>query len=386
MDRRRFGRGVVRICAGFVSLLVVLLVVVKLRFGRGSSYRDVSTPPIAEGDAQSVLVELDFPPGNVTNAPDGRIFFNTHPFTQSHRFTDSFLFELVDGKPRPYPDAASQSDTKFVFGMTVDAHDRLWVVSPATLDREKTRIQAYDLRANRRVIDHELAPGVGRFAQDLRVARDGKTLFLADTGAFRFTHASILVVDVDRWTVREVLGHDPSTQPQDWIIQTFRGPHRVGFGLLTFQVGVDGIALSRDGDWLYYATMSHDTLYRVQTAAVLDASLSEPELARRVEAVGTKPLSDGIEVAADGSVIITDVEHGGLMRLKDGRLDTLSRDPRIVWADGVTITASGDALFTDSSIPTYIDQLLRLPAAERLKGGRPYRVYRLHLPKAIAGR
>lgn len=371
---RRIRLGVIFVAA----VLALALLFVKLRYGGGEPYPDVGTPPLlAEAD---VLVELDLPPGNVASAPDGRVFFNTHPFARSDRFADAFLFELVDGAPRPYPDAAAQPDLRFVFGMTVDAHDRLWLVSPATLDRERTRIQAYDLHSNRRVIDHELSPGVGRFAQDLRVSPDGETLFLADTGAFRFTHAALLAVDVRDWTVRELLAGDPSTQPQDWAMQTRQGPYRLGYGLLTFQVGVDGVALSEDGVWLYYATMSHDTLFRVRTADLL-ADLPPDELSRRVEKVGTKPLSDGIEVAADGSVLVTDVEHGGIARVDpSGRLQTLVRDPRVVWADGVTILANGDVLFTDSSIPSYIDQLLRPPALERLRAAAPYRIYRLRLP------
>jgi len=39
-------------------------------------------------------------------------------------------------------------------------------------------------------------------------------------------------------------------------------------------------------------------------------------------------------------------------------------------------------LFTDSSIPSYIDQLLRPPALEKLRAGRPYRIYGFFLPGA----
>lgn len=258
----------------FQALLVAILLVlvfVKVRYGRGAAYPDVSTAPrVAEAGVQA-LVALELPPGNVTSSRDGRIFFNTHPFTQSHRFADAFLFELSAGQPRPFPDAASQPELKFAFGMTVDAQNRLWLTCPATLDRARTRLIAYDLGENRKVIDHELPRGVGRFAQDLRVAPDGKTLFLADTGAFRLTHAALVVVDIASWTAREVLAADPSTQAQDVVIGTRTGPYRIGFGLLSFQVGVDGIALSKDGDWLYFGTMSHDTLYRVRTAQLRDA-------------------------------------------------------------------------------------------------------------------
>jgi sugar lactone lactonase YvrE len=365
------------------ALLGLLLLTVKLRYGGGAQYPDVSTTPLVPAAALQTLVELPYPPGNVTSSGEGRIFFNTHPFTQSHRFTDAFLFELVAGVPRPYPDAAAQPELRFVFGMTVDAQSRLWLVSPATLERQRTRIIAYDLRQNTKVVDKELAPGVGRFAQDLRVSRDGRTLFLADTGAFRFTHAALLVVDIASWGVREVLAAHPSTQPQDLVMRTRSGPYRIGYGLLTFQVGVDGIALSADGEWLYYATMSHGELFRVRTGYLQDPALSPQELAQHLERVGKKPLSDGIELTADGSVLITDVENGGIARLdRAGQLVTLVRSPAIVWADGVTVTPGGDVLFTDSSIPGYIDPLLRPPARQRLEDGRPYRIYKFHLPGA----
>jgi sugar lactone lactonase YvrE len=383
MERQKLRRALGRASLALAAVVALGLLFVKLRYGRGAPYPDVSTPPLVSAEDVRTLIELDFPPGNVATSRDGRIFFNTHPFTQSHRFTDATLFELVDGVKRPYPDAASQADSRFTFGMTVDAQNRLWLISPAETERERTRIQAYDLGSNRRVIDHELSPGVGRFSQDLRVSPDGRTLFLADTGAFRFTHGAILVVDVDRWTVREVLAGAPSTQPQDWVMRTRTrtGPCRIGFGLITWQVGVDGIALSRDGAFLYYATMTHDTLYRVRTEDLRDPRLSPGELEGRVERVGQKPMSDGIEVAEDGTVLVTDVENGAVARLEpSGRLTTLARDARIVWADGVAITPNGDVLLTDSSIPSYLDPLMRPPSLDRLRAGAPYRIYRVHLP------
>lgn len=381
MNRSFVHRPVVRVALSFVGLLVATLIFVKLRYGLGSLYPDVNTPPrLAEKDVE-ILAELDMPLGNVTSSSDGRIFFNIHPFTQSHRFTSSFLFEIKSGKPEPFPDISSQQDLKFVFGMTVDSQNRLWITSPATLDRAKTRLIAYDLNTNTKVIDHELESGVARFGQDLRISPDGKTLFLADTGAFRFTHASIVVIDIATWTAREVLANDPSTQPQNWVIRTRSGVHRIGFGLLSFQVGVDGIALSRDGEWLYYATMSHDTLYRIKTSYLLDSRLSPNELAAHIETIGKKPLSDGIEVAPDGSVLLTDVEHGSIVRVDAaGKRETLVRLGGVVWSDGVNITTKGDVLFTDSSIPSYIDQLLRPPALEKLKASKPYRLYRFPLP------
>lgn len=86
-----------RVLTIVVAVLATALATVKILYGLGAPYPDTSTAPRVPSADLSVLVELDLPPGNVTVSPDGRIFFNTHPFTQSHRFADAFLFELSGG-------------------------------------------------------------------------------------------------------------------------------------------------------------------------------------------------------------------------------------------------------------------------------------------------
>jgi streptogramin lyase len=97
--------------------------------------------------------------------------------------------------------------------------------------------------------------------------------------------------------------------------------------------------------------------------------------------VGKKPLSDGIEAASDGSVLVTDVEHGGVARVDArGGLQTLVKLAGVSWADGVFVGPSGDVFFTDSAIPRYIDPLFRPPTLDGLRAGRPYHLYRFQLP------
>jgi len=366
---------------GIAGLVLLTLLMVKIVYGGGKPYPDVSTDPVVAGADVETLVELDYPPGNVTVSSDGRIFFNTHPFVASNRFADAFVFELVDGEPQPFPNDELQPDLAWVFGMHADAQGRLWLISPATLDRERTRIQAFDLETNTRIVDHELDPGVARFSQDLRITPDGRTAILADTGAFQFTAASLIVLDLETKQTRRVLDEHPSTQPQDWTIRIAHGTHAIGWGLVTFSVGVDGIAITPDAQWLYYATMSHDTLYRVPLASVLDASLPADALAAKVEAVGPKPLSDGITLTDDGRVLVTDVENGGIAEAAAGTsLRTLVKLDSVVWADGIAMTPDGRAVFTDSAIPSYLDPLLLPPDPAVLAAGRPYRIQAFSVP------
>ncbi|MGL4238252.1 L-dopachrome tautomerase-related protein [Tabrizicola sp.] len=359
-----------------VGLLVLAIVGVKLMYGGGTPYPGLAIEQISPAPEVTTLVELPLPPGNVAVSADGRVFFNTHPFVQARRFTDSTVFELVDGKPIPYPDIDAQDGYQGVFGMTVDGLGRLWMVEPASLDHATTRLRAYDLATNAQVYEFEFPSGEARFAQDLRITPDGKFAILADTGLFKFTSASLIVLDLEKKVFRPLLTGDASTQPQDWVIRTANGPHRLGYGLITFSVGVDGIAISSDGQELYFATMSHDTLYKIAMRDVFDASLSAQDLSARVVAVGKKPLSDGITVDAAGRIVVTDVENGSLVLMeKDGTAKTLVKDEDVVWADGVAMMPDGRVAFTDSAIPEYIDQLVRPPELARLEAGAPYRIY-----------
>jgi len=355
------------VLGGLIAFVGLSLGLIRLRFGGGERYPDVSTAPLVPEAELQTLVTLDYPPGNVAIAPDGRTFFNYHPFAKAERFASATMFELVDGVPRPYPDAAFQSRYLGVFGMTIDHQQRLWLIEPASIDRDRTRLLAFDLKTNALVFEYLFESGEARFAQDLRVSPDGATVYLADTGLFQLTPAALYVFDVASSSARRVnLGS--SMQPQKWIIETPFGAHKLAYGLVTFSVGLDGIELSPDGAWLYYGTMSHDTLYKVPTNDLSDD---------KVVAVGTKPLSDGITLDPQGRALITDIEHGGIARLDaKGALTTLVKSHAVIWADGIVVAPDGAVVFTDSAIPAYIDQLARPPALDALAAHRPYHIYR----------
>lgn len=374
---------ILRIGAAAVVVLTMGLIWLKAVHGGGRPYPGVKTEPLVAHTALETVALMDCPPGNVAVSTDGRIFVNCHPFAQAKRFGPT-MFEVVGGKLVPWPSDQAQQDWQGVFGMTVDHQNRLWLIEPAGLDHERTRLTSWDLTRHTKVFEHWFDKGILPFAQDLRVTTDGSQVVLADTGLFKFTRPAIAVFEPETKKLVTRLTRHPSTQPEDWTINTPFGPHKLGYGLVNFAVGVDGIELSPDGSWLYFASMSHHRLYRVPMNALADDSLTDAALEELVEDMGVKPLSDGITVDVEGRLILTDIENGGLMRREaDGRLQTLVSDPKVVWADGVAREPDGSLLFTDSAIPAYIDQLSRPPAVERLAANRPYRLLRLpaHLIK-----
>jgi sugar lactone lactonase YvrE len=317
------------------------------------------------------VAALDFPPGNLAVSPQGRVFFTFHP--EAH--PDVKLAELVDGKPKPYPDLAAQEGMVTPLGTRIDRQGRLWVVDLGFHGVRGARLDAYDLATNRRVLHHEFSrgdAGIGSFFNDLEVSPDGSTVYIADCNIFG-RHPAIVVFDVKTETTRRLLEGHPSVQPQDWLI---RAPGRdmiVLRGLLALRPGVDSIALDARGEWLYYGPMSHDSLFRVRTADLRDPALSQAQLAARVERYSDKPLSDGMSMDDAGNVYVTDVEHRGIAEVSaDRALHTLVKDDRIRWADGLSWGPDGWLYFTDSAIQ---DQLLELPS--HIRSRAPYFIWRV---------
>jgi len=363
---------------GLVILLCLAMAWMKVRHGGGEYYPDLSTSPTLPPSKISTPIMLPFPPGMVSVSHTGRIFYTYHMLHKPERFSDATVFEWVDGQGVPFPNRAMQSEFHGAMGVTTDLKNRLWIIKPGALEGRRTRLLAIDIATSEILIDHEFAESEAGFAQDMRVSPDGRTVFLADTGLFRFTQANLIVFDVESQTSRTLLKGHASVSPQDWVMRKTDGSdYKLAFGLLTFVVGVDGIALTQDGQWLYFATMSHDSVYRIPTASLLDASLSDDALAEDIEFVGHKPMSDGIELLPDNTVIVTDVENGGVGALSpDGQYTTLSSSATVDWADSVSIAPDGSIWFTDSRLTDLINQFA-VPADEetmRLKG--PYAIYR----------
>jgi sugar lactone lactonase YvrE len=143
-------------------------------------------------------------------------------------------------------------------------------------------------------------------------------------------------------------------------------------GLVVLKPGVDGIAIDREDEWIWYGAMAHDTMYRVEVADLLDESLSAGALAARVQAVGSKPLNDGLSTDNDGNLLITDVEHGAVILMTPGgELTTLIQSDRIRWADALSYGPGGWLYVADSAIP---DQMLRSKA--HMKAMAPYHIFR----------
>ena len=379
---KSFRRNILMLIVALVAMIVFLLLIMRFTLGTGEYYKDLSTTPSFSENALEIAATMDMPLGNLAVSNDGRLFLNLHPLAQPQ---GAKVFEWVNGKAVPFPDEAFQSNFKNALGMFIDRQNRLWVLDYAATSATNTRLLAFDLNTNEVVYDHTFGEE-GTNLNDLQVSPDGNTVYFSDPGLLFLRSPAIVVHDIQSGRTRRLLEGQPSVLPQNWIVKSNNKPLWMVPGLILFRLGVDGIALSKDGEWLYYGGITNDGLYAVRTNDLLNQNLSPDELSNRVEYIGQKPLSDGFSADLEGNIYITDVEHHGIARMSpDGILQTLVHDERVRWADGISFGPENYIYFTDSDIPSILGSLIPWSGLNLVENG-PYHIFRFKSDKpGIAG-
>lgn len=361
----------VRLLIGVIVFVGLLALVLFGRYGGGEVYPDLSGEPLFGESALEVVVTSPEPIGNLAVSADGRVFYTIHP---ESRPEGAKLLEWVDGEPVPYPGEEAQSEFETPLGVVVDRQNRLWTIDHGNHGTGTPRLLAFDLQTGGVVHDHAFDSSVaqlGSFLQDLQVDSTGEHVFIADVSFWR-KNPGLIVYEVETGSARRVLNSDESVSAQDWLIRNPTKDMSFFGGLVVLKPGVDGIAIDRRDEWLYYGAMAHDTMFRVKVADLLDASLSEGALAARIEPVGQKPLNDGMSTDNEGNLLITDVEHGAVIRMSpEGELTNLVESERIRWADALSYGPDGWLYVADSAIP---DQMLRSKA--HIREAAPYYIFR----------
>ena len=262
--------------------ILVVLIVVKVKFGDGMRLEDRTTDPVLSGDVLETVVDLDYPPGNIAVSEDGRVFFTLHPDGRP----PTTVHELIDGKPVPYPDLEYQSEAEgipyfqSILAIRIDRQNRLWVLDFADFGQGTPRISAFDLRTNELVHTYDFpsdVAGLTSMLNDFQVSPNGNKIYIAETSPLVHNPA-LIVYDVEARQSRRVLDGHESVLAKNYVIQA-PGRDMIIYGMYNMRIGVDSIALDRDGEWLYYGAVTGDTMYRVRAADLDDASLGDEELA-----------------------------------------------------------------------------------------------------------
>ncbi len=350
-------------------MLIAAGVLLSLRYTLGGGERLEDRTGNPQLKDLEVVADLPLPPGNIAVSKNGRVFFTFHPEADP----PIRVAELVGGKAVPYPDSevqkrdATQLHFQTPLALRIDRQDRLWVLDHGSYGiTGQPRILAFDLKTNR-LIDHFDFPssvaGMLSMLNDFQVDPQGRRIYIAETSLFR-RRPALIVYDVENRTARRLLERHPSVMPKDYLMNA-AGRDMTIFGFLTLKIGVDSIALDKQGRWLYYAPVSDDRIYRIETKDLNDETLNADALGTKVEIWGRKTLSDGITMDVEDDIYLSDMEHSAIVKLRpDHTLVTLLKDERLRWPDGFSFGPDGWLYVTCSALHQVI---LEKP----VRGSRP---------------
>jgi sugar lactone lactonase YvrE len=359
----------------FLFLLAISLILVatlRVRYGGGDPYQDLSTAPLLDGAQIEEVFCYKEPIGNVAVSREGRLFFTVHP---ESRPQGNKLLEWANGAAVPFPNGTVQPHLfNTVLGLVVDRQDRLWTIDHGNHGFGTARLLAFDIASGNIVHDHEFRPDIapaGSLLQDLQVSADGETVFIADASLWR-KRPAIIVYDIATRDARRVLESHVSVSAQNYLI---RNPNRdMSFlgGLVTLKTGVDGIALDAGNNWLYFGAMNHGGLFRVPVRDLRNPVLASRDLENAVERYSDKPLSDGLSSDLSGNIYITDVEHGAVLLVDGDRtLQTVIKSGKIRWADSLSFGPDGWLYLADSALSEQI-----LQTTDHVAAAGPYFIFR----------
>lgn len=260
---------------------------------------------------------------------------------------------------QPYPtwevnDATRPEGLRSVLGFTIDSHNRLWALDMGYTGGETRaaaggqKLVVFDLDSGRELrriaLPDAVADPATSFLNDIALDERRQVAYISDSGSRAEGGAAggIIVLDLKTGMARRVLDRSPLTgDDPDRPLQVNGEPALPGVAL---KVGINGIALSPDGQHLYWSITTGDAVYRVETRHLRDGALRDADIARQV----TGPIrigggSDGIAVGRDGAVYVTNVTLNRVQRIDPRSLavTTAAEGPEWIWPDTMAFDHEG---------------------------------------------
>lgn len=333
--------------------------------------------------------------------PEGRLFVSSPRWHGSHGHS---VVEAFPGKmqpPAPYPSAAWNAwspgvrpERSWVCVQALHSDDlgRLWVLDPGApmfegpiagapkLVRMDTR---RDNVAASFLFDETVAPE-GSYLNDVRIDTKDGFAWISDSGL-----GAVVGVDLTTGKAMRFLEDHASTKAVEGTEIVIDAKAWVNEYGSTPTIHCDGIALSPDGEYVYYQALTGRDLYRVPTGAMKAAlrpsgdwggrwkSATNATASRHVEAMGRTFVTDAMIMDENGVLYFTALERDAITaRLPSGELVNVTADERISWPDSLAVHG-GRLYFTTARIHETGFGRPEGPFAEG-----PYGVFRVPLVEA----
>lgn len=351
-----------------------------------SSNTNDSTQTVQNDSATTASLELVFEDSTyqltgVAKEEGGRLFINYPRWSGPYKY--AVVTATGKDSAQPFPNAAMNTwqpgqggKDKWVCVQSVYIDDggTLWVLDPSapqlkTIQGGGAKLVKMDKsgKTQQTYLFNNIISDTS-YVNDVRIDVAKNFAYITDSKV-----GGIVVVDLASGKMREVLKKHPSTQ-SDPAFKFIIDGHELMKDGKPAKFNSDGIALTPEGDYLYYKPLSDDKLYRIKTEYLRDWKLTDTALASHVEDLGHFTTTDGMIFDKAGNLYLGDLQHSKIIRVdKNLKMTTVVEDQRLVWPDSYSI-AEGYLYITCSQIQKQPDY-----NNGENKRTSPYTVYRVKL-------
>lgn len=261
----------------------------------------------------------------VAISPQGRVFTNYSLGSSIYKN------EIIDADGRVSAQA-----------IYADEKNYLWVVDPASpkegFYQNSHKLVKIDVATNtiERTYYFEGVAGAISYISDVRVDNKLQVAYLTNSG-----EGGIIIVNLATGKAKQVLQDHYSTKSDPEYNLIIDG-HELMKNGVPVKIHSDGIALTPNGDWLYYKPLTDDKLYRIRTEHLRNDTMSSTTLGEKVEDLGHFFPTDGMIFDANGNLYLGDVRSNSIKRISpDLKVLNLITDERLIWPGSYSITEDG---------------------------------------------
>ena len=194
----------------------------------------------------------------------------------------------------------SEKSLKNIQSMTIDSKHNMWMVDVGrrnffAADAKLTvngpaAVRVYNLRNKQFIHTYffpdDIVPYADSFLNDIALDEVHSMAYFSDA----WGRGAIIAYDFLHGRSRRYSG--PSTGVDPAYVMVING---VNYGNNTFTTPIDGLAVTSDGQALFYCAVQGTTLFRVSTGVLRDWQSSDSAIDSAVESLGVKEPSDGMK-------------------------------------------------------------------------------------------
>ncbi|KAL0479402.1 hypothetical protein AKO1_007595 [Acrasis kona] len=277
------------------------------------------------------------------------------------------LAKISNGQLHAFPSwdmndvSNSTNGIRSVLGFEIDAKDRMWILDQGRVvdTPGNPTLTVWDLKTQhlvyRHVFDESIAPIETAFLNDIVVNADANIAYISDSGipisgSKQSPRPGIISINIQSNKAKRHLDNHASTQANLEVWPVVNG--KKCFRNEPMKTGADGIALSCDGNKLYWTPLTSRRLYGIKTSVLHS---DDPEVEKNVVDLGDKSsISDGLIASNKGDMYITALEQNAIYHVSEKQIgpyveqnakgtekllsmSLLTNDTELLWPDTLAL-------------------------------------------------